>query len=81
MLNNRWGQVEQYDFYRGVPVVNMTCVGGQTLTNGIATPSCAGATSFQYTALRQSSPGQPTRPFPVINSSLWQLKVGLRYRF
>jgi hypothetical protein len=81
LLNNRWGLLEQYDFYRGVPVVAMTCVGGTPLLNNIAGSSCAGATSFQYTGLRQSNPGNPTRPFTQINASLWQIKVGLRYRF
>ena len=76
LLNNRWGLLEQYDFSRLVPVVNMQCA-----TGGVLQPNCAGASTFQYNTLRQSNPGNPVRPFQLVNASLWQIKVGLRYRF
>ena len=83
LLNNKWGRLEQYDFYRGVPVVNLTCGG----PGG----NCANQTTYTYSGL-QTAAGtdpaagvrnrdQPLRPFGVANASLWQIKVGLKYQF
>jgi hypothetical protein len=47
----------------------------------VTATSCAGATSYVYQSLRNPIPGQATTPFPFINASLWQIKVGLRFRF
>jgi hypothetical protein len=83
LLNDEWGRLEQYDFYRGVPVVGATCAG----VGG----SCAGQTAYTYTTLQTAVGSNPAagvanrdqsiRPFGVANPSLWQVKVGLKYQF
>lgn len=67
LLNDEWGVLEQYDFYKGVPVVDTRIVAGQ----------------YQYSGLRTAAgtTNQPIKPFNVTNSSLWQLKFGLKYSF
>jgi hypothetical protein len=60
LLNDKWGVLEQYDFYRGVPVVKPAIVGGKYVYSG---------------------PVQAKDPFIVTGASLWQVKVGLKYRF
>ncbi len=71
LLNDEWGVLEQYTFYRGVPVVDVTCAGG-----------CANAAQYTYSNL-QRAPGtnDPITPYGVTNASLWQIKFGLRYSF
>ncbi|MFI4976640.1 MAG: TonB-dependent receptor domain-containing protein [Caulobacterales bacterium] len=80
LLNNHWGVLDQYDFYRGVPVVSIACPTGQ-IVNGQHT--CAGASQYVYSGLRTATGtvDKPVSPFTVINPSLWQLKFGLKYRF
>ena len=83
MLNNKWGVLEQYDFYKGVPVVDITCAG--------AGGSCAGQAAYTYSNLTTAAglnpaagatgSNQPTKPFGVYQSSLWQIKVGVKYVF
>ncbi|MET0336554.1 MAG: TonB-dependent receptor [Caulobacter sp.] len=83
LLNSKWGVLEQYDFYRGVPVVNPTCAG--------AGGSCAGQARYTYSDLQTAvgvnpaagvnNRDQPVRPFGITNASLWQIKVGLKYQF
>ena len=76
LLNDSWGTLDQYDFYRGVSVVDVTC--------GAAAGSCAvpGA-KYTYSGL-VTEPGttdQPRKPFIVNSGSLWQLKAGIKFRF
>jgi hypothetical protein len=83
MLNNKWGVLEQYDFYRGVSLVDITCAG--------AGGSCAGQAAYTYsnlnTAVGQNpaagtkNGAQAPRPFGIYQSSLWQIKVGVKYQF
>ncbi len=83
LLNSKWGALEQYDFYRGVPVVNPTCAG--------AGGSCAGQARYTYSDLQTAvganpaagvaNRDQPIRPFGFTNASVWQVKVGLKYQF
>jgi outer membrane receptor for ferrienterochelin and colicin len=76
LLNDKWGVLEQYDFYRGVPVADVRC-GATTAT------SCAGATQYVYQSLvtQTGTNNQVRQPFLVNNASLWQIKVGVKYRF
>lgn len=76
LLNDEWGVVEQYDFYRGVPVVNVQCGNG-------AAGACAqpGAT---YTYSGTGVGGafrEPVKPFLRSENSLWQIKLGAKYKF
>lgn len=71
LLNDEWGVLEQYTFYRGVPVVDVNCTGG-----------CANASQYTYSNLqRTTGTTDPIRPYGVTNASLWQIKFGLRYSF
>lgn len=76
LLNDEWGVVEQYDFYRGVPVVNVQCGAG-----GAAACAAPGAT---YTYSGTGAGGafqQPVKPFLRSENSLWQIKIGAKYKF
>jgi outer membrane receptor for ferrienterochelin and colicin len=67
LLNDKWGILEQYDFSKQVPVVDTRIVGNQYVYSGLRT-----------------APGtnnQPIKPFNLINSSLWQMKFGVKYSF
>ena len=80
LLNNRWGVLQQYDFYHGVPVASISCPDG-LIVNGQHT--CSGATHYVYSGLKTAAGtnDQPISPFVVTNPSLWQIKFGLKYRF
>ena len=76
LLNDEWGVVEQYDFYRGVPVVNVQCGAG-------GAPACA-APGATYTYSGTGVNGafqQPVKPFLRSENSLWQIKIGAKYKF
>ena len=76
LLNDEWGVVEQYDFYRGVPVVNVQCGAG-------GAPACA-APGATYTYSGTGVNGafqQPVKPFLRSENSLWQIKLGAKYKF
>lgn len=79
LLNNKWGVLEQYDFYRGVPVVDVNCVaGGSTAAVGCGTPGAR----YQYKGAGVGGAFQaPVKPFVVPGNSLWQIKIGARYKF
>ncbi|MDQ0466506.1 outer membrane receptor for ferrienterochelin and colicin [Caulobacter ginsengisoli] len=74
MLNDEWGVLDQYTFYRGVPVVNVSCSGGVGTT-------CGGAPFYTYSGLGAGGSFSVPKPFTVTNPSLWQVKLGIRYRF
>jgi len=67
LLNDKWGIFEQYDFYKGVPVVDTRIVNGQYVYSGLRT--APGTTN------------QAIRPFNIVASSLWTMKFGLKYSF
>jgi outer membrane receptor protein involved in Fe transport len=67
MLNNKWGVLQQYDFYRGVPVAGVKIVNGQYVYSNLKT--AAGATD------------QPVQPFNIVNTSLWLARFGIKYTF
>ncbi|MDP3855014.1 TonB-dependent receptor [Phenylobacterium sp.] len=76
LLNDEWGVTEQYDFYRGVPVVNVQCGAG-------GAPACA-APGAVYTYSGTGVGGafqNPVKPFLRSENSLWQVKVGVKYKF
>jgi outer membrane receptor protein involved in Fe transport len=83
LLNNKWGRLEQYDFYRGVPVVNITCAGagGSCLNQSVYTYSGLQTAVGADPASSLKNRDQPIRPFGVANGSLWQVKLGLKYQF
>lgn len=79
LLNDKWGRLEQYDFYRGVPVVDVSCVGAASLS-----PTSCATPGARYLYKGTGTGGAfkaPTNPFVVSNGSLWQLKFGVRYKF
>ncbi|MDO1559469.1 TonB-dependent receptor [Brevundimonas sp. 2R-24] len=77
LLNDEWGVLEQYTFYRGVPVVQVQCGAG-----GAGACAAPGAT-YTYSNLQTAfgTPDEAIRPFGVNNASLWQVKFGIRYSF
>lgn len=79
LINNKWGVLEQYDFYRGVPVVDVSCVGAASLSpTSCATPGAR----YLYKGTGVGGAWKnPVSPFVVPSASLWQVKFGVRYKF
>lgn len=76
LLNDEWGIVEQYDFYRGVPVVNVQC------GNGAAGACAAPGATYTYSGTGVGGAfQQPVKPFLRSENSLWQIKLGAKYKF
>ncbi|MBA4012439.1 MAG: TonB-dependent receptor [Phenylobacterium sp.] len=76
LLNDEWGIVEQYDFYRGVPVVNVQC------GNGAAGACAAPGATYTYSGTGVGGAfQQPVKPFLRSENSLWQIKIGAKYKF
>jgi hypothetical protein len=79
LLNNKWGVLEQYDFSRLVPVVDASCVGAASTTPVV---SC-GAAGARYLISGTGTNGawrEPVRAFRR-PQSLWQIKVGAKFKF
>ena len=77
LLNDDWGVLEQYDFYRGVPVVNVSCVGAGGAGVGCGTPGAR----YLFTGTGVNGAFQePVKAFRR-EQSLWQIKFGGRYKF
>lgn len=70
LLNNKWGVLEQYDFSRMVPVVNVQC------GNGAAGACAAPGAVYTYSGF-----GTVQNAFVRPERSLWQIKVGVKYKF
>lgn len=78
LLNDDWGVLEQYDFYRGVPVVDVSCIAAAST----AAANC-GAPGARYLYSGTGVGGafqEPVRAFRR-EQSLWQIKVGAKYKF
>ncbi len=87
LINDRWGAIEQYPFYRGVGTVVLQCqVGG--LPGSCAAPGAV----FNYSQLQTpnlalgaqpdaSLAGEARRPTSQLPSSTWQVKLGARFEF
>ncbi|WP_374574062.1 carboxypeptidase regulatory-like domain-containing protein [Phenylobacterium sp.] len=77
LLNDKWGVLEQYDFSYMVPVVNVSCV-----TSGGASTSCAtpGAV-YQYSGTGSNGSLNVQKPYQRTESSFWQVKFGIKYKF
>ncbi len=77
MLNDDWGVIEQYDFSRQVPVVDVSCV---TAAGAAANCGAAGAL-YRYQGLGPNGTfTRPVQPFRR-EQSLWQVKLGARFKF
>lgn len=79
LLNKNWGQLQQYDFSHLVPVINASCNG-----TAVGTPaSCAAAgATYTYTGTGAGNAFvDPVKPFKLTAQSLWQIKLGARYKF
>lgn len=77
LLNDDWGVLEQYDFYRGVPVVDVRCAtsaAGPTI--GCGTPGA----KYVYSPAGGGDFQQPVQAFRR-NGSTWQIKLGAKYKF
>jgi len=87
LINERWGALEQYPFYRGVGAVELRCqVAG-------VNASCAAPNAvFNYSALQTPNlalgaqpdarlAGEARRPSSQLPASTWQIKVGARFEF
>ncbi|WP_371132640.1 TonB-dependent receptor domain-containing protein [Phenylobacterium sp.] len=79
LLNDEWGVLEQYDFLKAVPVVNVTCntaVGGPTVNCG--TPGAF----YTYSGTGVGGAfATPVKPFLFPSQSLWQIKLGAKFKF
>lgn len=78
LLNNKWGVLEQYDFYRGVPVVNVSCIAAAST----AAANC-GAPGARYLVTGTGAGNQFQEPVKAFRreQSLWQIKFGAKYKF
>jgi len=77
LLNDDWGVLEQYDFSRMVPVVNVSCINGAGGAVGCGT---AGA-RYLYSGTGVGGAFQePVKAFRR-DQSLWQVKFGAKYKF
>ncbi len=87
LINERWGSLEQYPFYRGVGAVVLQCqVAG-------VNASCAAPNAvFNYSQLQTPNlalgaqpdarlAGEARRPSAQLPASTWQIKVGARFEF
>lgn len=88
LINERWGAVEQYPFYRGVGTVVLACQTPGGLGTSCATPGAV----FNYSQLQtpnlsisddpqDSLAGVPRRPSSQLPTSTWQVKLGARFEF
>lgn len=88
LINERWGAIEQYPFYRGVGTVVLAC---QT-TGGAATSCATPGAVFNYSQLQTpnlalgadpdaSLAGEARRPSSQLPASTWQIKLGARFEF
>jgi len=78
LINDDWGVLEQYDFHRSVPVVNVSCVAAAST----AAVGC-GAPGARYLITGTGVGGAfqtPVRAFRR-DQSLWQIKFGAKYKF
>lgn len=89
LLNEKWGVLEQYPFYKGVGSVVLNCQ-----TSGGAAADCgAPGAVYNYTSLQTANQqlgipsfssvrGSDARP-PVatLPASVWQVKFGVRFEF
>jgi hypothetical protein len=77
LLNDKWGVLEQYDFSRMVPVVDVSCVnaGGAAVGCGVA-----GARYLYRGTGANGAYREPQRAFRR-DQSLWQVKFGAKYKF
>lgn len=78
LLNDDWGVLEQYDFSRMVPVVNVSCIAaGSTAAANCGAPGAR----YLYTGTGAGGAYQePQRAFRR-DQSLWQVKFGAKYKF
>lgn len=87
LINERWGAVEQYPFYRGVGTVVLQCQVG-----GVLASCAAPGAVFNYSQLQTpnlalgaqpdaSLAGEARRPSSQLPASTWQIKFGARFEF
>ncbi|MGA0605621.1 TonB-dependent receptor [Phenylobacterium sp. VNQ135] len=77
LLNDDWGVLEQYDFSRMVPVVNVSCVNGAGGAVGCGVPGA------RYLISGTGANGAFQEPVKAYrrDQSLWQIKFGAKYKF
>ncbi|HEY8615773.1 TonB-dependent receptor [Phenylobacterium sp.] len=78
LLNDDWGVLEQYDFSRMVPVIDVSCINAA----GGAAPTCA-APGARYLYRGTGVNGAFQEPVKAYrrDQSLWQIKFGAKYKF
>jgi hypothetical protein len=82
LLNEKWGVLEQYPFYRGVGTVVLNCQ-----TAGVASSCAAPNAVYQYSSLQSAGAagtplgGEAKRPNAQLPASTWQSKFGARISF
>jgi len=82
LINEKWGVLEQYPFYKGVGTVVLNCQ-----TPGGAAASCGAANAvYNYSQLQNAGTnailsGEAKRPQVQLPASTWQIKVGARFEF
>ncbi len=81
LLNEKWGVIEQYPFYKGVGTVVLNCQ-----TAGVASSCAAPGAVYEYSQLQNAGAtgdlaGEARRPNAQLPASTWQIKVGARISF
>lgn len=77
LLNDEWGVLEQYDFSRMVPVVNMRCVTAAGAAAGCGTPGAI----YEYSGTGTNGSLNVQKAYVRTESSFWQVKFGVKYKF
>lgn len=82
LINEKWGVLEQYPFYRGVGTVVLQC---RNATN-TASASCGDTGAvYQYSQLQSAGSGplagEARRPSAQLPAATWQVKLGARFEF
>lgn len=83
LLNEKWGVLEQYPFYRGVGTVVLQC---RNATNTANANCGAPGSLYQYSQLQNAGAagdlaGEARRPNAQLPASTWQIKLGARFEF
>lgn len=84
LLNKKWGVVKEYSNSRaGQALVNVTCADANGVAPTAANPATCASYVYGYSSVGGSNnPLTDSKPFTIDPaSSLWQIELGLKYKF
>jgi len=82
LLNKKWGVIKEYSNSRaGQALVNVSCgdATGALVTNKSMNPAACNSYVYQYTSNSALTDSKPNVIDPT--NSLWQIELGLKYKF